>query len=108
MNAKQQRIIEQLEAAILRDQRVGQEIPNSPNRYEVKLREVTESDDGKYAFLLVETGLVGDEGTYASIFARSRRLIMVTPCGGIRLLNARSKRKSRGFFNAVHALTKNN
>lgn len=101
MNAKQEKIIADLVECIKRDQKIGQ------GRYEVKQQELTTSESG-IAFLIIETGLVGDEGTYASIFARTRRHIAVKPTGGIHLLNAKRERSSRGFRNAVHSLTRNN
>lgn len=99
MNAKQEKIIADLVECIKRDQKVGQ------GRYEVKQQEVTTSDSG-IAFLIIETGMVEDEGTMAAIFARSRRHIAVTPRGGIQLLNAKRERSSRGFRNAIHSLTR--
>lgn len=69
--------IEKLE--ITRMSRYGSE-------YEFKRFEITEQDG--YVFVISETGLVGDEGTMASIFARTKRHIMVGKRGRLRLLNA--------------------
>lgn len=105
MNAKQQKIVDLLVASIKKYERIGEQITLESGKvisYEIKEQKI--DDEGDLVFMLIETGLVGDEGTYAGLLCRHRRHIMVSPKGAIRLLNARSKRKSRGFFNAVHAL----
>lgn len=81
------------------------EIDNADG-YEVKRFDITEPENkGGAMFVLVETGMVGDEGTLAAIFARETRHIMVTKGGGTRLLNAADKRHSRGLWNCCHRLT---
>jgi len=57
-------------------------------------------------YVLIETGLVGDEGTAASFYCRDYRHIAISKRGGLTLLNPKRKRESLGFFNCVHSLTK--
>lgn len=75
------------------------------NLHEIKQFEVV-NYGGKQTFVLIETGLEGDEGSYASIFCRDRRHIAISKNGGLTLLNAKRKRESLGWFHAVHSLTK--
>lgn len=88
-----------------------QEMAKSPRTeefsgYELKQFEVTPSERTSLVFLRVVVGLVGDEGTMAAVFARDDRLIAIGPRGALHLLNAKYKTRSRGWFNAVHALTR--
>jgi hypothetical protein len=73
---------------------------------DVKQLEIARYGDDSYVFITITTGLPNDEGTYASVFARDYRHVMVGAKGGITLLNAKTVVKNRGLFNAIHALTK--
>lgn len=56
----------------------------APGDYEFKRIEVTKNPEHNHAFLLTEVGLKGDEGTLASVFARTTRHYMIGPRGGLR------------------------
>lgn len=56
----------------------------APGDYEFKRIEVTKPEDHRHVFLLTEVGLKGDEGTLASVFARTTRHYMIGPRGGLR------------------------
>lgn len=58
-----------------------------------------------FVALTLEVGMVGDEGTMASIYCRDRRVLVIGPRGGLTLLNAKDKSKNTGWFEAVHGLT---
>jgi len=60
---------------------------NNPE-YEYKLFEVTPLDWGGKVQVITEVGRVGDEGTMAQTFARTRRQIFLGPRGGMKLVNA--------------------
>lgn len=60
----------------------------------------------KTTYVVIETGLIGDEGSAASIFCRDYRHIAIGKNGGLTLMNPKRKRESLGFFNCVHSLTK--
>jgi len=72
---------------------------------EVKKLEV--SDEGDLVFLVMVVGAPGDEGTFAAIFARDYRHIMIKRGGGCQLLNPKAKgaTRNRGIFHCVHNLT---
>lgn len=82
MTAAQQRVVDLLRVEILK--RHG-----SPDRYEYKTFDV--DDRGSLVFVLAEVGLKGDEGTMASVFARTRRHVAIGKRDGMRLLNAVKK-----------------
>ena len=58
--------------------------PVDPSGYEFKRIEVTKPEEHRHVFLLTEVGLKGDEGTLASVFARTTRHYMIGPRGGLR------------------------
>lgn len=58
-----------------------------------------------FVALTLEVGMVGDEGTMASIYCRDRRVLVIGPRGGLTLLNAKDESKNTGWFEAVHGLT---
>jgi len=78
--------------------------------YEVKRWAVTEPGEGDYpspiAFIIVETGMINDEGTLAALYCRTSRHIAVRAGGGLQLLNAENKRNSRGLWNVCHRVAK--
>jgi len=74
--------------------------------HEVKKFEVTHFKGGSQTFVTVETGLVDDEGTMASVVCRDYRHIAISKRGGLKLLNAKVKRDSEGFWNVLHKLTR--
>lgn len=73
---------------------------------EVKQFEMRHHVGQKTTYVLIETGMVGDEGTAASFYCRDYRHIAIQKNGGTTLLNAKRKRESLGFFNCTHSLTK--
>lgn len=60
--------------------------------------------DNVYLFLVV--GMVGDEGTMAETLCREVRHICFSKGGGVKLLNAKNKKESRGYWNALKGETK--
>jgi hypothetical protein len=76
------------------------------NTREVKKFEVSSREGTNQTFVVIEIGMVGDEGSLASVFCRDYRHIVIRKRGGLTLLNPKNKKFSRGWFHAVHALTK--
>lgn len=63
--------------------------------YEFKQNEIRiqpwDETSGEYSlFLILETGLINDEGTAAAIFARDHRMFMIGKRGGIRTHNGKT------------------
>jgi hypothetical protein len=73
---------------------------------ELKKFEVSHFPDCPLTFVIVEVGMPNDEGTMASVYCRDYRHIVIGRHGGLKLMNAKNKRRSQGWFNAVHALTR--
>lgn len=71
---------------------------------ELKRFEVTELGVGGIVSLVAESGLVGDEGTMAAIFARNRIHIFIGPKGGIKYYNKRQtlKRGNRRLLYSIY------
>lgn len=89
---------------VLRKNDLGQ-----PGRTEVKRLEISEAWGGS-AFVVLEVGMVSDEGTMASVFCRDYRHLWIGKRGGIELLNPRGVKKRNirrlsGRWNAVYALS---
>ena len=70
MNPKQQGTIERIKTAIVEMKSCGK-----PDKYEFKQFKIV--DDGKLVFLVTEYGMIGDEGTMASLMVRDRRMFMI-------------------------------
>ncbi len=73
---------------------------------EVKTFEMCHHKGMSTTFVTIETGLIGDEGSAASIYCRDHRHIAIAKNGGLTLLNAKRKRESLGRFHAIYSLTK--
>ncbi len=108
MNQIQQQLVQKVKESILL-KHYGETFKDN---YEIKTFEVTETHFSSYrgkektlVFIIVETGMKGDEGTMAAVFARTRRHLLIKERGGVELLNAKVKSKKHGWFNAYHALT---
>lgn len=76
-------------------------------KFEIKRFEITmpKSEKG-LAFVFVECGMIGDEGTLAERVCRDRRHIMVGRNGGTELLNPRKKGRTinRGLWKVLQNL----
>lgn len=81
MNIKQQAAVKWLQEEIL----THDGSTANPADYEYKRFEV--EDCGAFVSVVSEVGLVGDEGTAASILCRTRRHIHIGKRGGMRLMN---------------------
>jgi hypothetical protein len=100
-SAKHAEMIEEFKIAMLaRHARV------SPGDVEVKLFSVQHYEGDSATYFVLEVGTVGDEGTLAALFCRDYRHIRIGKAGGLKLLNAKNKRKNQGWFHALHALTR--
>lgn len=99
--AKQQEAVDFIRNRIL-DAKYG----HTKGSYEIKKFEVRQLDDCRRVFLVVETGLKGDEETFASILGRDYRHIMIGTSGGVELLNPKKKGRTinRGMFHVLHNL----
>lgn len=75
MTNKQERVIKALKKQMADDFFYGHD-------YEFKRVEVTESKFGTVT-LVLETGLIGDENTLASVYARNRIQVFIGKRGGI-------------------------
>ena len=67
--------------------------------------EISHFDGHSTTYLLVVLGMVGDEGTMASVFCRNRRHIAIGPRGGLTLFNAKNKSEAKGWTSAIYSLT---
>lgn len=76
----------------------------SPNPSEIK--DINISSRGRHTYVSVTIGSEGDEGTMLSVIGRDHRHFSIGPQGGLTLLNAKNKRKNKGRFHVVHALTR--
>lgn len=82
----------------------------SPRDVEVKQEETKHL--GGRTYYVLEVGMVADDGTYAAIFCRDYRHLVVGPRGGVTLLNAKRRKDTRfnpstcpkGWWNALWAL----
>ena len=74
------------------------------DKYEFKQWKVDENE--YFVSVILEVGLIGDEGTMASIYARDRALLFVGKRGGIRYpcTNRKAKRTSRTSPNVIGAV----
>ena len=105
MNSKQERAVEKIRAAIIEKHARG-------NEREFKQFEITELADGELISLVVEYGMVGDEGTYAEIMVREYWHFFIGIAGGVTLVshstNLNSHNSSgknglaRGVYNSVN------
>jgi hypothetical protein len=96
MNAKQINVIEVIKAKMIN------------NRYEIKIEEV--EDCGHFVSLVLEVGMVDDEGTMAEIICRNRRHFFIGKRGGVTLKSVSmsnkfaSPKSVTGLSNSVHFL----
>jgi hypothetical protein len=101
MTASQKRTIEMIR------NHFQHEIDDSVERgiYPQEFKQFTVTELKHSVYVLVELGGINDEGTRAMILCRERRHLAIGKRGGLRLLNAKHKTRSRGRFNALHART---
>lgn len=100
-----QRIAESLRDALLVQHNAHKDL-SKYKPHEVKKFELVHFEGSSRTYVLIELGLVGDEGTMASVFCRDYRHISINKRGGLSLLNAKVKRNAEGRWNVLHALTK--
>ena len=67
------------------------------NDHEIKIWKV--EDYGYFVSVVVEVGLKGDEGTFASLIGRNRAHIFVGPKGGLSYITKKGKKKALKFIN---------
>ncbi|MEE9125623.1 MAG: hypothetical protein V3U11_00635, partial [Planctomycetota bacterium] len=79
------------------------EIHSNGDNYEFKKLEVRECGD--LVSLCVEVGKIDDEGTWGSVICRDYRHIFIGRNGGLTLVNAKHKSKSRGRHNVLYGRT---
>lgn len=82
MTDKQYKKIEQIKKMIPRFDFYG-----APEKYEVKKWEVEELGVNGIICVVLVTGLIGDEGTMASLLCRKHRQFFVGARGGISVMN---------------------
>ena len=106
MNQKQKQVIELLKHTILNERQKHATNQYEYKEWEVNVREI-ELIGRKYEFVYVSctTGLVGDEGTMASVLCREHRHIHIGKRGAVKLTNAKVKKHSRGIFWVANART---
>lgn len=90
MNSIQLKRIEEIKELIVR-----MRSHSSPDTHEFKQTEVNEYEP--FVSLVVEYGMKNDEGTMASLVARDRWHIAITPKGGVRLMSVACGLKSKSF-----------
>jgi hypothetical protein len=102
LTKKQADVIEWIREHVL-DRKYG----HTAASYEIKKFEVTLPLSAKgRAFLVVTTGLIGDEDTLAEVLCRDYRHIMIGSSGGTELLNPKKKGRTinRGLFHVLNNL----
>lgn len=102
---KHQQIAEELRDALLRKHNAGKDL-DKYKADEVKKFELAHFPGGSTTFMVIDIGLIGDEGTMASVFCRDYRHIAISKRGGLKLLNPKVKRNAEGRWNVIHALTR--
>ena len=80
MTEKQKRTVEMLRRRVI-------QMDGHGDKYEYKRFEIRELEYGAVS-VVSEVGLIGDEGTAASILCRTRRHLFVGKRGGLTLVNA--------------------
>jgi hypothetical protein len=105
MTPKQARLVEFLKGHHLKTKSYGDVNNYESKKYEVKEEIIGTYKPTPYVIILSEIGRKNDEHTYAAIFCRDRRHLMIGPNGGIRLLNEKNYKKVEGLFNAFNCLT---
>jgi len=93
MNDKQRSVIGKLRIDILAND------SHRNDGYEYKRFEVKEHSG--FIEIISEVGLIDDENTLASVFARTRRQIFIGPRGGCRLAGTHV----RGYRNVIIAIS---
>lgn len=85
--------------------KVMREIPRfdfySSEGYEVKDFDITVTDFGK-VFISFHTGMVGDEGTLASVICRKWRHFMIGERGGVSVFTQKGNRKRVSVFTLMN------
>lgn len=67
-------------------------------KYEYKQFELTRAPGSKLVFLYAIVGMKNDENTMARVLCRTRRHIVIGPCGSTHLLNPRNNNRNiRGY-----------
>lgn len=103
----QEKTVELLKERLLHKANRYRDPQNSKhNPHEIKKFEVKHIEGSSRTYVVIELGMEGDEGTMASVFCRDYRHVSIGVRGGVTLLNAKSKRKSEGWWNVLHALTR--
>lgn len=72
---------------------------------EIKSLEISHYAGSSQTFININVGMVGDEGTAASVFGRDHRLVVIGKRGGYELLNGKKPSYRYGRHNALYALT---
>ena len=75
----------------------------APDKHEFKKFEVTESDFGP-VFLTIETGLKGDEGTLAEVYARDWCHLVIGKKGGITWYRTKNGKTVERFWCEHHSI----
>ena len=91
------------ENAVARIKRLAEQTLFFSEDYEFKAWEVKEYES--FVSVLLETGLKGDEGTWASIIARDRAHLFIGKRGGITYPVSKNKRHYTKSFNGHTILT---
>ena len=75
----------------------------SPDEYEVKEWKEWEPDCTGQFMVTFETGMKGDEGTYAAIFCRKSRTFWVGVRGGVYVMNSKYHLVSTSVFDLMNS-----
>jgi hypothetical protein len=76
-----------------------------PETHEFKKFEATLCEHTGYVYVISEYGMIGDEGTMASLLCRDYRHIVIGRSGGLTLLNPKDRStKPRGLFDVTNEL----
>ena len=81
MTREQESVINAIEAYMLHRYVIGKR--DDEKRYEIKYKQVDPITENTIS-LVIETGLIGDEGTLAAILCRDRIHVFVGKKGGVR------------------------
>ena len=106
LSGKQKEVVKHLTRDILEYDSHCRSYQDALAKYEYKQFELTRAPGSRLVFLYTVVGMKDDENTLASVMCRTRRHIVIGPCGSTHLLNPRSNNRNvRGYTRCLWTLT---
>ena len=104
LTKSQEKVLKNLSHDILVHDSYCSHPEKAEDSHEYKEYKISKFKNSPLVFLLTVVGMKKDEGTLASVIARTSRHIVIGKRGGTTLMNAKNKKENRGYFYAVHGL----